>query len=334
MIRALLAAVLVAALGWSAYWWVGARALDRSVEAWLADRRAEGWVADASDTKVRGFPNRFDLTLTDLELADPETGLAWSAPFFQILALSYRPTHLIAVWPPEHTVATPFERVAISAADLRASLRVQDTATLALEDATFVADDVRLRSDAGWQAAIGTGRLAMRRVQATETRYELGVELLDLAPGDVATDRLDPSGTLPAEIGTLRLDAVADFTAPWNRAAIEVARPQPTAIELRELRAAWGRLDLRAAGELDVGPQGVLDGRITARAENWREILDLAVASGALPASLAPTIERGLGFLARQSGSPDTLDAALTFEDGRVAYGIIPLGAAPRLVLP
>lgn len=333
MIRALILAVLLAAAGWSGYWWFGARTLDREVEAWLADRRAEGWVAEAADSSVRGYPNRFDLTLTDLELADPETGLAWSAPFFQILSLSYRPQHVIAVWPHEQTVATPFESIAVTSEDFRGSLRLADLTTLGLESATFVADAVTLTSDLGWTAELGTGRMAVRRVPATEATYDVGFEALGLTPAETARGVLDPSGSLPDEVETLRLDAEIAFTAPWDRTAIEVARPQPTRIDLRELRASWGRLDLRAAGEVTVAADGTPEGTVAVKAVNWREILELAVASGALPERLASTVERGLEALAGASGSPETLDAELTLRDGRIFYAFIPLGPAPRLVL-
>ena len=331
MIRALIAAVLVAALGWSAYWFVGARTLDRAVEGWLAERRDEGWVAEAAATTVRGFPNRFDLTLSDLHLADPETGLAWTAPFFQVLMLSYRTSHLIAVWPPEQTVSTPFEDIAVASADFRGSLRLASTSSLALENATFVADAVTLTSDAGWTAALGTGRLAVRLVPATTATYQIGVEALGLTPTEAARRSLDVSGSLPDEIEALRLDAEIAFTEPWDRGAIEDARPQPVAIDLSELRATWGRLDLRAAGELAVAPDGTPQGQIAVKAVNWREILELGVASGAIPEALAPALERGLAALAGASGSPDTLDATLTFRDGRVFYGFVPLGPAPSL---
>lgn len=333
MIRALIVVVLLAAAGWCGYWFFGAYTLDREVEAWLAERRDEGWVAEAADSTVRGFPNRFDLTLTGLEIADPETGLAWSAPFFQILSLSYRPSHVIAVWPDEQAIATPFERIAVTSEDVRGSLRLADMTTLALENATFVADAVALASDAGWTADLGTGRMAVRRVPATEATYEIGVEALGLTPAEAAREQLDPSDSLPSEIETLRLDAEVAFTAPWDRAAIEVARPQPTRIDLRELRVTWGRLDLRSAGELTVASDGTPEGEITVKAVNWREMLGVGVASGAVPESLASTIERGLEALAGMSGSPDTLDAPLTFRDGRIFYAFVPLGPAPRLIL-
>ena len=90
---------------------------------------------------------------------------------------------------------------------------------------------------------------------------------------------------------------------------------------------------LNAAGELDVDVSGMPTGRITVRAKNWREMLQLAVASGVVAEGFAPTIERALELLSQMSGNPRTLDAPLSFEDGRMSFGPIPLGAAPRLVI-
>ncbi len=75
------------------------------------------------------------------------------------------------------------------------------------------------------------------------------------------------------------------------------------------------------------------EGRIALRATNWREMLRIARTAGVLPEAIAGTVERGLGLLAGLSGNPETLDAPLTFAGGRVAFGPIPLGAAPRLRL-
>ncbi len=333
MIRALIAGVLAAALGWSGYWFIGARALDRGVDDWLAERRGEGWVAEASETSVRGFPNRFDLTLSDLHLADPETGVAWTAPFFQVLSLSYRPSHVIAVWPATQTISTPHQTVSIEGAEIRGSLRLSDLSTLGLETATIVSDEVSMSSNVGWLAELDTGRLAARLVPATTSTYEIGVEALGVTPAEGVRRAVDVSGRLPPEIETLRFDAVIAFTAPWDRAAIEVARPQPTAIDLREVRATWGNLDLRATGDLEIEPDGTPTGEIVLRAENWRELLQLAVASGAVPEGIATTLERGLAALAGASGSPETLDATLSLRGGRVFLGFIPLGSAPNLRL-
>ena len=75
----LLAIVILAALAWSGFWWFNASARERALDRWLAERRADGWQAEAADLRVTGFPNRVDVLVTDLRLADPEAGWSWHA---------------------------------------------------------------------------------------------------------------------------------------------------------------------------------------------------------------------------------------------------------------
>ncbi|MEM9270831.1 MAG: DUF2125 domain-containing protein, partial [Pseudomonadota bacterium] len=85
--KTLLVLVLLATALYSGYWFVGARAQEAGLNAWLEAQRAQGWVAEVEELNVAGYPNRFDTTATGLELANPKAGWAWSAPEFQILAL-------------------------------------------------------------------------------------------------------------------------------------------------------------------------------------------------------------------------------------------------------
>lgn len=328
----LLAIVLIAALGWSGYWFVGAMAVERGLGGWFDARRAEGWVADYSGLNTAGFPNRFDTTITGLELADPDSGLAWSAPMFQILALSYRPNHIIAVLPRSQTLATPLERLTLDSALMNGSVRFEPGTDLVLDQATFVMEDLRL-AGTGWSMALDTGRLASRQTAARENAHDIAFEAIGFAPTDATRQRLDPAGLLPAAVETLKIDATVAFDAPWDRHAIERSRPQITVLDLNLAQATWGSLDFRATGSLTVDAEGVPTGRITVKATDWRRMLDMAVAAGVVPEMLSPTLERGLGMLAGLSGDPETLDAQLTFQDGRLSFGPIPLGPAPRLRL-
>ena len=90
---------------------------------------------------------------------------------------------------------------------------------------------------------------------------------------------------------------------------------------------------LDAAGSLTVDPKGTPEGRITIRATNWRDMVAVARASGSLPEGIADTLERGLEILAGLTGNPRTIDAPLSFQNGFVSLGPIPLGRAPAFVI-
>ncbi|MDJ1009036.1 MAG: DUF2125 domain-containing protein [Paracoccaceae bacterium] len=331
MARRLIVLVIVAVLAWGGYWVVGSVALDRALRAWIDDRRGEGWFAEYADLRVQGFPNRFDTTFTELDLADPETGLAWSLPFFQILALSYRPNHVIAVWPDQHRIATPGERLTVTSATMQASLVVEPGTALVLDRATLVTEALGVTSSAGWQSGAAELRLATRQAPVAANAHDIAIEALSVDVAEPLKRQLDPLGALPDEIETLRLETEIAFDAPWDRFAIERARPQPTAIDLDDLTAVWGDLELRAAGAVIVDAAGLATGEFTVKAVNWRQMLDIAVASGALPEASRPSVESALELLAGMSGRPDTIDAPFAIRGGRVFFGPIPLGALPPI---
>ncbi|PTX57010.1 hypothetical protein C8N43_1675 [Litoreibacter ponti] len=331
--RKLLIVVVVAATAWAGYWVFGASASQRATETWLENRRAEGWQVEYADLSVRGFPNRFDTTITDLQLTDPDTGLSWQAPFFQFFALSYQPNHLIAVWPNEQVLATPFQKVTVTSSTMEASLKVQPSAQLELAQATMVVEGLNLVSTEGWQASADVLNAAIRETVGKPMTYDIAVRADTVSPGARVRDLLDAGGTLPDVIEGLRLDTEVGFARPLDLRVIEDSRPDITALNIKQARGTWGELELRAAGALDVDDAGQPTGEIDINARNWREMLALAARAGAIPPEAVGTAELGLGLLARLSGNENSLDAPLGFRDGRIFLGPVPIGTAPRLNL-
>jgi hypothetical protein len=332
--RILIGAVLFAALGWTGWWFVGAAAHDRALNGWLADRRAEGWLAEAAELTTQGFPNRFDTRLTDLRLADPEVGWAWETPFLDILMLSYQPNAAVVALPPEQTLAVPGARATLRSDLLRGSIRFIPGPSLALARLSVEGDALALEGQ-GWRA--GAARIAahVREAEAgtaPENGYDFYLDAGGVILPQVLRDRLDPAGGLPEVAQILRIDARAAFDRPLDRHAVEDAPPQPVAISLTSLEAAWGALALRANGRLRADAQGYAEGELDVRAENWREMLRLAVAAGAMNRDVAGLIEQALGLLAALSGDGDAIEAPVRFSGGRAYVGPIPVGAAPRMV--
>lgn len=328
----LLALLIGASILWGGWWFIGSSGVKTAFEAWFDERRAAGWVADYSDLSVQGFPNRFDTTLTDLHLADPGTAWAWQAPFLQLLALSYQPNHVIAVFPPEHLLASPAEKIRITSADTRASLKVDASTRLALDKANLVADTLTLTQENGDATSMTALRAAIERTEGTEATYRIGLNATDLSlPGSLRR-LLGASDSLPRTFSALQADLTATFSRPWDLTALETNRPQPTALTLTLAEARWGDLEIAIAGKLAIS-EGVPEGQITFKAKNWREILNMAQTAGALPESLAKQAEGVLGMLARANGNPNTLDLPLDLKGGYVFVGPIPVAPAPKIIL-
>ncbi len=95
----------------------------------------------------------------------------------------------------------------------------------------------------------------------------------------------------------------------------------------------WGALRLFATGTLTVDETGTPEGEIALKAENWRDMLAMAEAAGAVPPGAVEPISRVLGLLAGIGGNETALDATLTFEGGMTRLGPLPVGPAPRIML-
>lgn len=327
--RALFTLSIAAAMLYGGYWAVGSTAVRSGVNEALETMRTEGR-ADFTEVSLAGFPSRFDLTVTGPALRTPDGTAEWRAPFLQLFALSYRPNHLIAVWPHEQSLRIGPETVAVKSEDMRANVNLAAETALPLDRTVFVAKALDFASDAGWSLDLAEARFATQRDGADGLAHDLGIELLGATPSPALRDLIDPEGRLPETADWAKLDAALGFDRPLDRFAGEGGGPRLTALRVKELSLGWGELRLEGEGEITVGADGMPEGRITLRATKWREMLRLAVTAGALRPELAPAVENGLEQIALAGGSAEVLEMPLVFEHGRMSLGPLPLGPAPR----
>ncbi|RMF41291.1 MAG: DUF2125 domain-containing protein [Alphaproteobacteria bacterium] len=335
--RIVIAALLAGVAGWSGWWLYGASAQKAALAGWLEERRNAGWVAEAAEISVSGFPSRFDSFITGLSLADPEAGWAWDAEEFQILRLVYKPDRYILAWPGEQRLATPHGAALFSAPLLRASARFVPDTDLSPEELVLETSDLKAVATAGWESTAKRLVVGLRRSApgtAPDEPYDLGItgEAVTLPPPLLA--RLDPAGLLATRIDRLKLDATFAFDAVWDRKAVEGRKPALTALAIRAADMRWGKLRLAARGTVRIDDEGYPVGEIDISAHNWRRMLKTAVAAGVMGQEIADALETGLSVIAALSGDDSTLDATLSFADGEMSLGLVPLGPAPRFRIP
>ena len=321
--RLLIALIVVAALGWSAYWYWGASTLENRIRTEIED--AEGLSAES--VNVTGFPNRFDTMVDQPRLTLNGADITWEAPFLQVFALSYRPNQIIAVLPRDQTVTGPFGEARIATEDARASATLRPERALTLDHSNFVAEGVRIVSDRGEATAARV--LAATRLPENDDSgrvQNIGVTLDDLTlPGGMV-----PNG-VPDVIDGATLDATLTMAEPIDRRTLEGAPVSVQRIEIDGLDLDWGEIGANAEGTLDVGADGVLSGEVNATLTNWQGALQIAAQAGLLPEGQMATAEQALGMLSTMSGGGDRLTVPLSFREGQVFLGPVPLGPAPRL---
>ena len=332
--RALLAIVVLAALAWSGWWWFHASSRESGLEAWLAGRRDAGWIAEAAEISVTGFPNRLDTIVTGLDLADPHSGWSWRASDFQVLSLSYKPNHIIAVWPGVQVIASPYETVRMESDLARGSVVFDPDTKLGLDRTSVEIENMKLSGNTGWQAKIASAEFATRKSgqDAPPFSHDLVFSARDITVPEDWTRVMNRDGVLPDTIEAANIDATLAFDRAWDRIAVEAGNPIIAQIRIRNASVAWGKIDLTGRGTLRVDDQGFAEGKIDLRAENWRELVDLAEDAGVIGSSIAGAVRAGLELMAALSGGGDALKVPLKFEDGQARLGPIVIGSAPLLV--
>lgn len=327
--------LLVLALGWGVFWIVGKTATEKLLSHWLDERRDEGWSVSVESIKTRGFPNRLDTTITGLSLYDPDTGLSFSADTLQNLSMIYKPTHVIAVIPGPQSFGSYDHTTRMEAETFKGSLVFGAALDLPIERAVFEVAAADMLSSEGWTARIGAAQLSMRQSPGKMGHvYDVDLSAGDIVPSSDFTARLARSGVFADTIQAVNVDMTVRFDAPFDRYAIERARPQPREVEVTRVTAYWGELALDVSGILVVGEAGTPTGALEVTARNWRELLTVAEASGAMAPALRGLVERVVTGLTRASGDPNTLDATLTFQEGKAYLGRFPIGPAPEIKLP
>jgi len=329
--RILLAVIIIAAAAWGTFWFVGARAVEQGADSWFDQQHANGLEASHAGLGVGGFPNRFDLTVNAPRLFSRLEGIGWEAPFLQVFALSYVPNHIIAVWPDQQTLTLPLETIGIQSDDLRASVVFGRSLSLALRRFTLVGDAIWLRSDDGWQVGLDSLRVATRRTGTEPDTHDLALEADGFVPDPRWFETLDGQTALPPRMQQVRLDASIALDAPLDRSIFGRDPAQLTAININDARIVWGDMLIWGDGALTINGTGEPEGRITFRARNWRQMVDVAVAVGLVNPEVSDTWVMALEMLEAQSETGDELEIALRFERGRMSLGPIPLGPAPRL---
>ena len=314
--RALIWITAVIGILWSGYWFVGKAAVERSTEAFLANLAAEGIKIDTSERGVAGFPNRFDLTFSDLDVAVAQTGFDWSAPFLQIFSLSYKPWHIIAAFAPEQRI----NGIKVTNTKLQASLVLKPVPDLPLNRTTLIGDGMTITLPTGQGFSAETLRFATRQAVDDGTAHQIGLDLL----GVTLSGDLPP---LSNRIEKLHLDATAQFSAPLDRFAGET-RPRMTRLQLTEALFVWDDLKFHLSGDVSA-TDGLPRGTLTLRTENWRKLVPILRDLGGLNPQVLTNLETTMASFSVTTNGVEVLTVPITVSEGQMRLGFLPLGPFP-----
>lgn len=326
MMRILTLVTLALATLWGGYWYVGQAAVEKQAVAALEQLANEGWRVDYDSLETRGFPSRFDTTVTGLDLTDPSGTYGWQTPIFQFLALSYQPNKIIAVWPEDQRLTIAGQTISVRSERLRASASATLGTAPALNTVTAEVGSFALQSDAGWAASSDRGLLALRPASDTHQTYDAYFDTSGLVLPLALRERLDPAGSMPAAITLAKFDSTLTFDRPLDTSAFAGAGPRLIASSYRDVRLVWGDMVLAMAGNLDIGADGQPSGKLQLAVTGWDQMVSLGVNAGLIHPADEKTW-RSVGASLAQGA--DRVEVPLTVDRGQVWLGMFPIASLP-----
>ena len=338
IVSILFSAVIMGALVWTGWWYALSKGQEAGLAAWFDDRARHGWQAEHAGIDLTGFPLRLEREITNIQLADPKTSWAWSAPWLRVTSGTLAPNRFDVTWPEAQSLAVPGERTDITSSTMVAILELKPELALGLTHVSVdVAGlDVRSRpgpAGPGWTARAGVVEAEVAE-RVNDDGYTIAFKAEKVILPEPLMARIDPTGLAGRSLERMTFDGSAVFAEALDRYLIEEGRLALRAVTIRQAGIQWGQMRLDAKGKIKVDDQGYPKGKIKLTARHWRQIIALTQRSGAIGPDVAEALETALELVALLSGNRDELDATLTFEDGEVWIGPVSIGRAWRLAPP
>ncbi|MDP7429765.1 MAG: DUF2125 domain-containing protein [Alphaproteobacteria bacterium] len=328
-------AVFAAMAGYGWYWSHVAGRIPAAIERWTEGRRAEGLTAAHGAVEVNGFPFWLETRIAEIELARKGEGQNWSLAVSELEATA-RPWNL-------NTVAIVLPRgfsLEASSDDERRRLRAR--AARGEGALGFDASAPRgIRRAAATFDAIEAASPALRGpVAAAWLSLEAWHDAADRQSTlhlTLAGQRLDLPLAEPAPLGrqvaTFTTTTALPYPLPWppDRAGIAAWRDDGGVVELENLEATMGAVDLRLEGTLALDRAMRPLAALKARLRGYRELVEVLVTTGHLSVFEGAAAKIGLSMMARKGG---VLMVPLTAQNGQLSSGRIRLGRLAPIFPP
>ena len=317
--------LIIAGIGWSGYWFIGANGQEKLLAGWLENSRDNGWIAETEDLNVTGFPNRFDTVISGLDLRGPRGNWQWQADGFQIFALSYQPNHIILAWPGEQVITNQFGSLTLLGEQLRGSIELAANTDLSLERLRIEATNLSAKSSLGWEGAAATANLALFQEAANEEQYRLGIDMSGVSIPEEYMEAVRQVGQNTDIISRVYASAFLNLEGEINRAALNNGVPNWSSVDVESVEINWGPATLSMSGRLLPARNGYLDGTLDFQVENWQILFAAFEQISLLPSVQLALIEKALIGVSQG----DILDFSLRFQNGKTYIGPIKIGYAP-----
>lgn len=332
----------LAAVVYSAFWWISAERLREEMDGWAADMRGRGWTVSYDRVRIEGYPVSIAAIVETPSIAAPKGagGWRWQGPRIGAKVRPWNPGRIVLDGTGIHRFRAEdagAEPIRVGMGDafglvLRLTGAQATKIVLNLEDVAIDAPGRALPR--GLKEAGATILLPGRPGRADEGRGPeppgptIALSLKDVDFGQSGSDargRTIEEASLTAKlIGPLPRDATAKSLAVW--------RDGGGTLEIGEVSLRWKKASGKGSGTValdrDLQPLAAL----SIRFEGYADLVRSLVAQGWLKSRDAGAIKLGLDLFARSSTErPGTVTLPLTVQKRRLFLGPISVMRLPRI---
>jgi hypothetical protein len=317
--------LLLAGAGLAGTWVWAAHAVQDGYAIWRAERQDAGYRFQNADPEVDGFPTTVRATLEQPVVAAPQ-GWRWEGPRVVGQTDLLSPFTVRVTAPGTHRLRTTDGR-RLSADAERAHGRVLLKPGGGVRNGQITLEQVRLDG----LPAGPTQAAALFVALGPERRPADGPQELDFT---LETDGLE----LPAELETAfgrEIDRLAARGTLIGRAPRELTRADLRAwrerggeLAVDQLELTWAPVSLAGGGTLTLDDRLRLQGQLDVAVTGLGPALDQLAAAGRIERSAVTYAKLAIAALgSRDQATGETrVDVPLSFRDGRVYLGPVPLG--------
>ena len=329
-----LAGVLLLALGYGAWWRYSASLLQDTLDAFRLNGPGMGVKTSWDTMSISGFPLRLRATLANPSYENGEARFVWKASGLSIETLPWSVSRFTFMAHGRQTM------------QLGPALNVTGEAKESGLSLSFGSDGLPKQLDVAAQGADATisrpGRDAIAiKGERMAAHWRLDPADTDPADGrdyDAAIDgaALSLSGVelpfgheiqdLKIQVTLRRVPALQQVEGAMDIVGWQVAGAPLT---VRKLSFVSGGVDIQGAGELSLGGDGMLAGRIDLNVGGLDKIVAYLSKAGAIPKEARSTLFVTSTML---SATGAKVPMPLVFKDGRTFLGPAAIGPAPRFI--
>lgn len=290
-------ALVIAGVGYTAYWYSAAAGLRAGIDRWAQDRRAAGWTVELGDPYIGGFPFRLEAFFQTPQITGPKSGWRWVAPNIEAVAAPWAPDQVTVSAPGIHVVTLRDGDVWAELGQADADIVIESAA---IKNIVGRLAEVKIRFPRGETLTAASAVMRLRDSVPATPSIDVGTNMQRPDPSDmgfgVALDARKivlPDqwrAALGPNIGKIAFDAVilgdlvpagtmADVLAHW--------RDGGGTIEVAAFALDWGDLRLRANGTFALDGNLQPEGAMVADIRGIDATMDRLVAAGLIDSRAA-----------------------------------------------